>query len=164
MIMMLHFGLFHLLAMFWRRRGRDVRPIMDRPWRAASLSEFWGRRWNVAFRQVVHRDIFRPLARRWGTVSATLATFAVSGLIHDLVISVPARGGYGGPTAYFMLQGLGLLIERSRIGSAIGLDRPRLGRWFAATVLLAPIGLLFHATFMERVFVPFLHAIAIKGG
>ena len=93
MIMMLHFGLFHLLALFWRRRGRAVRPIMDRPWRAVSLSDFWGRRWNVAFRRVAHHNIFRPLAQKLGTAPATLATFAASGLIHDLVISLPARGG-----------------------------------------------------------------------
>jgi hypothetical protein len=35
------------------------------------------------------------------TAAAHLAAFAVSGLLHELAISLPVGAGYGGPTAYF---------------------------------------------------------------
>ena len=46
-----------------------------------------------AFNDIAERFVFRPLVRRAGTVSANLAAFGFSGLLHDLVISVPAWGG-----------------------------------------------------------------------
>ena len=55
--------------------------------------------------------IFRPTRRLLGPVGAMLTVFLVSGLIHELLITVPARSAYGGPTAYFLLQAVGFLIE-----------------------------------------------------
>lgn len=82
----LHFGLFHLLSIGWRLAGIDARPIMDAPILATSLSDFWGRRWNLAFRDMAHRHVFRPLVGRLGIAGATMAVFFVSGIIHDAVI------------------------------------------------------------------------------
>ena len=58
-VLMLHFGLFHLLAVFWRGRGVCVEPIMNRPLQAKSLAEFWGERWNRAFNELMFRFVFR---------------------------------------------------------------------------------------------------------
>jgi hypothetical protein len=112
-IFMLHFGLFALLSLFWQSRGIDAPPLMKCPIAATSLHDFWGRRWNAGFRDIVFVLFFFPLARRYGTRAAALATFVLSGLIHELVITVPAGGGYGLPTFYFALQGLGLMLERT---------------------------------------------------
>src|SRR5205807_7560125 len=49
MILILHFGLFHLLAMEWRAAGVNVELIMAAPLRSKSVGEFWGPRWNAAF-------------------------------------------------------------------------------------------------------------------
>ena len=92
---------------------------MAKPILSKTLSEFWGKRWNLGFRQLAHDLIFRPLHKRIGVGAASLLVFVVSGLIHDLVISLPARGGYGLPTGYFVLQGVGVSLERS--GSDSGL-------------------------------------------
>src|SRR5205085_8727242 len=107
LVLLLHFGLFRLIALLWQRAGVDAQPLMLEPARATSLADFWGRRWNTGFHQLAHRLVFRPLLRPLGPAAAVLATFFLSGLIHDLVISVPARAGFGLPTAYFMLPGLG---------------------------------------------------------
>lgn len=156
---LLHFGLFRLLGLAWRAHGVDVQPLMDAPHRSASLSEFWGRRWNSAFRDLAFGLLFTRLVRRLGAAPATMAVFLASGLIHDLVISVPARGGYGLPTGYFLLQGLGLLAERSALGRRAGLGGGATGWAFTALVAGAPAFWLFHPPFVMRVFLPFLDVI-----
>ena len=81
-------------------------------------------------------------------------------MIHDAVISVPARGGYGGPTVFFAIQGAAMVIERSRLRAA-----NRTGFWiireelFTLLVLIAPLGLLFHRPFVVGIIVPFMRAI-----
>lgn len=87
-----------------------------------------------------------------------MAVFLTSGLIHDFVISIPARAGYGLPTLYFLLQGIGVLFERSTVGKKLQLGRGAAGRIFAAVVTVGPLGLLFPPPFIERVVVPMLHA------
>jgi Membrane bound O-acyl transferase family len=154
-----HFGLFHLLSLCWRRCGVDARPIMDAPIKASSLADFWGRRWNAAFRDLSHRYVFRPLIGQWGATAAMLAAFVVSGLIHDLVISFPSDAGFGLPTAYFTIQGFGLLFERSRWSKRIGLGSGITGWLYCAVVTILPVGLLFHPPFIERVVIPMLTAI-----
>jgi hypothetical protein len=133
---------------------------MDTPIKASSVADFWGHRWNTAFRDLAHAYVFRPLVRPCGTVGATPVVFVVSGLVHDLVISVPAGAGFGLPTAYFVLQGVALLFERSGLGKRLGLGAGLVGRLFSAAVTLAPIGLLFHRPFLERIIVPMLAALA----
>lgn len=158
-ILLLHFGIFQLIALFWQTQGVKADPIMSAPLRSTSLSEFWGKRWNLGFRQLAHELVFRPFYRRLGPDTSSLLVFAVSGLIHDLVISVPARGGYGLPTLYFMLQGGGVMAEKSQLGRYLGLGRGVRGRCFALLVLIAPLYFLFHPWFVGRVILPFMKVI-----
>jgi len=155
----IHFGAFQFLSLVYRRAGIDAEPLMAAPIRSASLSEFWGRRWNRAFRHLAYELIFRPLHRRFGTNLTGLLIFVVSGLIHDLVISVPARAGYGLPTTYFLIQGAGVALERSRLGKQLGLRAHITGWIFMAAVTAGPVALLFHPPFIRRVILPFMQAI-----
>ena len=159
LILVLHFGVFHLMSCGWRRAGVAARPLMDRPLASTSLSAFWGRRWNTAFRDLTHRYLFRPLLRRFRPATALLVGFGFSGIVHDVVISLPAGGGYGGPTVYFLLQGLGLLAERSKPGRRLGLGAGPRGWGFTIAVTALPVPLLFHYPFVTRIIVPFLAAI-----
>jgi hypothetical protein len=127
---------------------------MSAPLRSASLGEFWGKRRNLGFRQLAHQLIFRPLHRTLGAGAAGFLVFGVSGLIHDLVISLPARGGYGLPTIYFLLQGTGTTIEHSRFGKRLGLGQGLRGWAFIMAFLAAPVFLLFHQWFVMRVILP----------
>jgi len=158
-ILTLHFGAFHVLSLLWRSAGIDAPPIMQSPLSATSLSDFWGRRWNLGFRQLTHRLVFTPARSRLGAPAAVLLSFFASGVIHDLVISLPARGGYGLPTLYFLIQGLGVLIERSLLGVRCGLKSGIRGRLFALVCAGAPAYLLFHPLFVHRVILPFLAAL-----
>lgn len=153
-VITLHFGLFHLLSVVWRRAGVDAPPLMNAPLLASSLSDFWSKRWNLAFRDLSHTYIFRPCVGRGGIAGATMVVFLVSGFVHDAVISLPARGGGGLPTLYFVIQGVGVLFERSQIGKRIVVRGGVTARLFCAAALLGPLFLLFHPPFMDGVVAP----------
>ena len=85
---------------------------------ATSLSDFWGRRWNVWTSDWFRQVIFRPLQSR--PVLALVLVFLASGILHEWVINVPlyvvtGKNCFGSMILYFLLQALGILIER-RIG------------------------------------------------
>jgi alginate O-acetyltransferase complex protein AlgI len=128
---------------------------MNKPLRATSLADFWAR-WNLPFTTWAFDTVFRPL-RRFSVSLATVATFFVSGLIHDLAISVPAGAGFGRPTLYFLIQGVAILVERK-------LRLPRfLRRVYALIVLIAPVPLLFHPPFIHNVVLPMMSALGALG-
>ncbi len=82
---------------------------------AKSLSEFWGRRWNVWTSDWFRQMIFRPLQHR--PVIALFVVFLASGVLHEWVINVPlyvvtGRSCFGSMILYFLLQALGILLER----------------------------------------------------
>ena len=67
------------------------------------------------------------------------------------MISLPAAGGYSLPTAYFLLQGIGILTERA-------LPQIR-GQIFTIVITAAPAFWLFHPPFVRNVILPFMKAI-----
>jgi alginate O-acetyltransferase complex protein AlgI len=153
------FGVFHLLALAGQALGVDTQPLWRSPVFARSLRDFWSNRWNLAFRDVARVMLFDPLRRGVGPKRASLAVFLASGVAHDLVFSVPPRGGYGLCTAYFLIQAGGVLLERSPLGHRLGLSRGWRG-WAFAMLLTAPASfLLFHPPFVLRSFVPFLRLL-----
>ena len=101
----------------------------------------------------------RPTSRFAIMALPVLGVFLVSGLIHEIVITLPARGGYGLPTAYFLLQSLGLVLERSALSRRLGLGAGLRGRLFAIAVAAAPAFWLFPPVFVRNVILPMLEAI-----
>jgi Membrane bound O-acyl transferase family len=152
-------GIFQIAALIWKAFGIDAEPIMASPFRSRSLGEFWGKRWNLGFREVAHQLIFLPLRKYIGVECGAFVVFLASGVVHDLVISVPAGGGYGRPTAYFVFQGVAVLLERTPFGKHLGLGRGLRGWLFMALILTAPLFWLFHPPFVLRVIIPFMHEI-----
>src|SRR5262249_50220877 len=135
-VLLIHFSVFDLLAAAWRAAGIPAEKLFDCPVRAASLAEFWGRRWDRVFSDFARAVMFRPLARRAGVLPATLAVFALSGVAHELVITVPAGAGYGGPLLYFLIQGALVVAEsRPALGKVLR-DNPMIGWCWTAAALL----------------------------
>ena len=159
LVFLLHFGLLNALSLAWRAAGIDAPPLMRAPALAQSLGEFWGERWNTAFNQLAAKYLFRPWHRILGVRTAAMVVFLASGIVHELVISVPARGGYGLPTLYFLLQGAGVLFEHTRLARRLGINRGFGGWLFTICVTTGPVFWLFHPPFIRNVVLPFLKCI-----
>ncbi|MDJ0626223.1 MAG: MBOAT family protein [Candidatus Caenarcaniphilales bacterium] len=156
--LILHFGIINVVAGFWRYFGVDCHKLFRDPLRSKSLSEFWGRRWNMAFVGLIVIGLYRPLSIRIGTSSASFVSFLAAGLLHELAISVPVNAGYGYPTLYFMLQGLLVAFEKYMEKTNRRIDRQESVNFIWAllsVILLLPI--LFHGPFVRGVVWPIIN-------
>jgi alginate O-acetyltransferase complex protein AlgI len=155
--LLLHFGFCNLLAGVWRFAGVPCAALFRAPLQARSLGEFWSRRWNLAFSEMTSIAVYRPLEKRVGRPLAVYPGFAVSGLLHEVAISVPVRAGFGLPLLYFLLHGALVLIEGvlARRGLA---PRGWLGRAWTLFWLAAPLPILFHGWFLAGVVWPLVGA------
>ncbi|XP_031489664.1 acyl-CoA--sterol O-acyltransferase 1-like [Nymphaea colorata] len=72
----------------------ELEPQFDRPYRSTSLGGFWGHRWNLIVAATLKPAVYRPVrsacSRLMGSMPARLvailATFLVSGLMHELML------------------------------------------------------------------------------
>ena len=155
--LIIHFGVFDVLAGGWRLAGVDCRPLFRTPLRSRNLTEFWGRRWNLAFSEMAAVAIYRPLVGRLGKGGATAAAFLYSGLVHELAISVPVMAGFGLPFFYFVLHGGLVLLERRLERAGRPIDRVgRVGMLWAFAWLAVPLPMLFHPYFLAGVVWPLM--------
>jgi hypothetical protein len=149
----LHFGLCNVVAGIWRFLGIPCDALFRAPLLSRNLGEFWARRWNLAFSEMTATAVYRPLRASVGRGPALMTGFLVSGLLHEMAISLPVRAGFGLPLLYFLLHGGLVLVE----GALSRSGRPLTG-WLgpAWTVfwLVAPLPLLFHGPFLAGVLWP----------
>jgi alginate O-acetyltransferase complex protein AlgI len=151
----LHFGILVILAGSWRRLGVDCRPLFREPLRARSLSEFWGRRWNLAFTEMTALAVYRPLEARFGRRIAMVAGFLVSGLLHEVAITVPVGAAYGLPTLYFAFQGALVLVETALERAGHPVQKPTWrGRLWTLLWVGLPVPVVFPPQFMAQVVLP----------
>jgi len=155
--LIVHFGVFDVLAAAWRWQGVDCQRLFRSPLRSTNLREFWGRRWNLAFSEMTAIAIYQPLVRVAGRGPALAASFLGSGLLHELAISVPVRAGYGLPMAYFMLHGILMTVEARLAKANRPIDRVSwFGRVWTLAWLLVPLPILFHLPFLAGVVWPMI--------
>ncbi|CAM0904139.1 unnamed protein product [Alopecurus aequalis] len=93
--------------------GLDLEPQFDRPYLSASLRDFWGRRWNLSVPAVLRPCVYRPVRACLGSVPAgVLATFLVSGLVHELMFFyITLQPPTGEATAFFAMHGACAVAE-----------------------------------------------------
>ncbi|PIA38293.1 hypothetical protein AQUCO_02800163v1 [Aquilegia coerulea] len=86
--------MFRLPALMVRLLLRkELEPQFDNPHLSTSLQNFWGKRWNLMASRILRSTIYEPvrfhlsqlLGRRWALHPALLATFLVSGLMHEII-------------------------------------------------------------------------------
>ncbi len=155
---LLYFTLFQWSSLILRYAGVHAAPFMHEPFLLTSLSDFWGKRWNMAFRQLMHDFFFKTVSISHGPHLAAWLVFFMSGVFHELIFSLPAQGGWGQPMLYFMIQWFGMRMEKTKWGRR-HLKRKLAGKIYAFVILILPVKLLFHDPFMYRVIIPFIRAI-----
>jgi MBOAT, membrane-bound O-acyltransferase family len=96
------------LARVYRLLGGMALDPMGNPIAAATPAEFW-RRWNRPAQQFLMHYVFKPAGGFRKAARATLATFGVSGLVHEYVFGIAACQIQGYQLLFFLLQGCAVL-------------------------------------------------------
>ncbi|EPS68808.1 hypothetical protein M569_05960, partial [Genlisea aurea] len=101
--------------------GMELEPQFDRPYLATSLQDFWGRRWNLIVTGILRPSVYLPVRRftapyageKLALAAAILATFAVSGLMHEFIffyLTSRATPTWE-VTCFFLLHGFCVVLE-----------------------------------------------------
>lgn len=153
--LILHFGFLSISAGMYRLQGVNTYLLFRQPATATSLTEFWSKRWNIAFSEMTSVAIFRPLKNKFGAAAALMLAFAFSGLLHELALSLPVNAGYGLPMLYFMLHGVLVLFEKwLTLRRVKFLQHPIWAHVWVFFWLVIPMPLLFHTAFINHVIWP----------
>jgi Membrane bound O-acyl transferase family len=118
-----------------------------RPWAARSIADFWGNRWNLWASDWFRYVIFGRLRRR--PIFALFLVFAASGCMHEWVVNFPlycltGRVLFGTMMIYFLLQAVGILVERHFLKG-----HPRLMMTFVWLVVLVPSPLVLNEGYLR---------------
>ncbi|RCV06282.1 LOW QUALITY PROTEIN: hypothetical protein SETIT_1G150600v2 [Setaria italica] len=101
------------LAALGRALGMGLEPQFHKPYRSASLQDFWGRRWNLMASAVLRPAVYVPVRAGLGAPAGVLATFLVSGLMHEVIAyDITFRLPTGQLTAFFLLHGASVCTEK----------------------------------------------------
>ncbi|PUZ75622.1 hypothetical protein GQ55_1G196800 [Panicum hallii var. hallii] len=101
------------LAALGRALGMGLEPQFDKPYLSTSLQDFWGRRWNLMASAVLRPAVYIPVRARLGAPAGVLATFLVSGLMHEVIAYyITFQLPTGQLTAFFLLHGASMCAER----------------------------------------------------
>ncbi len=113
-----------------------VSPIHSSPLTSGSLSEFWGRRWNLWVQDWLS-DLGRPFHR--SHKRKILASFLFSGIFHEAMVNLPhwvltGENHFGTMLLYFAIQGTGLYSEKKFLRHS----PPVIRRVFCWSVVILP--------------------------
>ncbi|HVJ79697.1 MAG TPA: MBOAT family protein, partial [Planctomycetia bacterium] len=88
-------------------------PLFRSPWRATSVAEFWGQRWNIAASAMFYKHSFAPLSR-YGKAPALLAAFGLSAAGHWFLVAMALgdRKFAASCAIFFLIQPFFILVER----------------------------------------------------
>src|SRR6185437_10460932 len=153
--LILHFGLLSINAGMWRLSGVNTYFLFKAPAKSMSLTEFWSKRWNIAFSEMTSVAIFRPMKDKIGSAGALMVAFTFSGLLHELALSVPVNSGYGLPLLYFILQGGLVFVEKILFKrNFMFLQHKIIAKVWVFFWVVVPMPLLFHPQFIRQIVWP----------
>ncbi|OWM81332.1 hypothetical protein CDL15_Pgr007370 [Punica granatum] len=103
------------------RSGLKLDAQFNEPCLSTSLEDFWGRRWNLTVSRIFRLAIYNPLRSvcvqmlgpDLACYPATIATFTISGLMHEAMCYYFIRvAPTWEVTAFFVIQGGCLVVEK----------------------------------------------------
>nr|GMC72428.1 probable long-chain-alcohol O-fatty-acyltransferase 5 [Ipomoea batatas] len=121
--------------------GLELDPPSDEPYLSGSLQEFWGRRWNLTVTNTLRLTVYGPtkeisagvVGDEWAPLPAVLATFVVSGLMHELLFYyVTLATPSWEMTLFFVLHGICVAVE-------IAVKRALRDRWRLPRLVSGPL-------------------------
>ncbi|KAI5674742.1 hypothetical protein M9H77_15106 [Catharanthus roseus] len=136
--------------------GLEIEPQFNEPYLATSLQDFWGRRWNLMVTSILRPAIYLPvrdlckrvLGRTYSLAPAIMATFFVSGLMHEIIYYYVTRESPTWEvTSFFVLHGFAVCCE-------IALKKALNGRWRIHRAVSGPATLGFVAVTGSWLFFP----------
>ncbi|XP_073274560.1 long-chain-alcohol O-fatty-acyltransferase-like [Primulina huaijiensis] len=137
--------------------GLELEPQFNEPYLATSLQDFWGRRWNLMVPGIMRPTVYHPVRRisarvlgnRWALPPAILATFIVSGLMHEAMYYYLSRASPTWEvTWFFVLQGFCLVVEVAAKKAALA------GGWRLHRMVSGPLTVVFVAVTGRWLFFP----------
>jgi hypothetical protein len=116
-------------------------PIMNQPYLATSIRDFWGNRWNMIVQRGLRRIVFDPVMSMlgvryplkpgtkiafWKLMLAGFATFAFSGLMHEwTMVAIMERRTTWEQFWFFTIHGIISILEtvvRKAVLQTTGID------------------------------------------
>jgi hypothetical protein len=90
----------------------SLRAMLTRSFGARSFAAFW-RHWNPVWGYGLGRFVYAPVRRRTPAAVAVLATFLVSGAVHDAAATIVRGSPTFVVTPWFLLLAVGVLVARA---------------------------------------------------
>lgn len=119
----------------------ELEPPSNEPYLSTSLQDFWGNRWNLTVTNTLRHTIYNPVrsalsdvvGKMWALRIAMLATFVVSGLMHELLFYYVNRVKPSWEmTGFFVLHGLCVMME-------VGVKRALKDTWRLSGFVSGPL-------------------------
>ncbi|XP_055823620.1 probable long-chain-alcohol O-fatty-acyltransferase 5 [Solanum dulcamara] len=119
----------------------ELEPPSNEPYLSTSLQDFWGNRWNLTVTNTLRHTVYYPVksalsevvGKTWALRIAVLATFVVSGLMHELLFYyVNGVRPSWEMTGFFVLHGLCVMVE-------IGVKRALKDTWRLPRFVSGPL-------------------------
>ncbi|XP_049380193.1 acyl-CoA--sterol O-acyltransferase 1-like isoform X2 [Solanum stenotomum] len=123
----------------------ELEPAINNPHLASSLQDFWGKRWNLMVTNILRPTVYDPIhsmvadriSRKWAPLPAVIATFFVSGLMHELIFYYNGRLKPNGEVMmFFLIHGVALSLE-------IVIKKIFNGKFLVPRIISGPLALSF---------------------
>ncbi|XP_019171773.1 PREDICTED: acyl-CoA--sterol O-acyltransferase 1-like [Ipomoea nil] len=121
----------------------ELEAPFDEPHLSTSLQDFWGRRWNVMVTNILRPTVYDPvrsvsarfLPESLASLPAVMASFVVSGIMHELVFYNIGRATPTGEVmSFFLVNGACVALE-------IGVKRAVDGKFRLPGIVSGPLAL-----------------------
>ncbi|CAK8538874.1 unnamed protein product [Lathyrus sativus] len=148
-------GIFNILihALF----GIELESPSDEPYLSTSLSDFWGKRWNLMVTYILRHTVYIPvkilfsktlLGPQWTSLFGIIVSFLVSGLMHELIFYyVTHVTPTWEVTCFFMLHGICVVVE-------VGVMKWLGHKWSVHWAISGPISVAFVVSTAAWLFFP----------